>query len=978
MADDQNTADADQTSETTTETTPESAGTTPAPETTKKTAKKRRSRKKAPAKRAAADTGETTADAEADSDAPAASGADTPGEGDEPTPAKKKSRSRRKKAPPKKAVIAGSDAPDEPSPNDSASDDSAAAARADDAPETQPEPESQTDSEPESDSETDQERKPEPKSKASKKPAAKRTSKKKPERRGRSGEATETVHTIDDTPSEMIINYTPGEECRIAIIEDGKLEEFNSEPTEHVSRVGNIYVGKVVNIERNIQAAFVDFGTEEAGFLHLSDLHPRYFPGADSDETERVGHKTPRRARPPIEQALKRGQTITVQVLKEGVGTKGPSLTSYLSIPGRYLVMMPDMDKVGVSRKVEDEDERRKMRQILDQLDLPEGFGFILRTAGMERTKTELKRDLAYLQRLWKDMERRRKKGGGSRLLYSESDLLLRTIRDRATKEVTRIVIDNDAALRRAGAFFKIVSPRATTKLCQYTGSKPIFHAFGIEEQLDLMHATEVPLPSGGRLIIEQTEALVAIDVNSGKSRGAKDAESNAFRTNIEAVDEICRQLRLRDLGGLVINDLIDMRHASNRKEVENRFKDRLKRDRARSTILPISAFGILEMTRQRMRGSFEQQHFQTCPRCTGRGLIQRPDSVAASALRDLAALLENDRVQRVELVVSPVVAGALLSTRRGTLGRIERLSGKTVDVRVSETMSAGRIVRYAYDANGNDIDIDRLPTKKAQPAVTEWADTDLPPATDGWAVDLEDEAETVRTALEEEATAHERAAQEKIAHLDLPGDEPRSDDAGGDGEGGKKKRKRRRRRRRKGDGEGGEGDNNAQQDAQQDNQNENRSDDRNDSQNDDSQGRGPSEAEGQDTDEGAPKKKRRRRRRRRKSEDDNGESTGEKTGENNGDPQQSDSDNRTEDAAPSEDSPKPKRRRRRAPKGLVDGSDAPPASDNGSPAASDKNAPDAEAVQEAKPAKRKRRSLYGASRRSLSASEKANADRDT
>ncbi|MBZ0172647.1 MAG: Rne/Rng family ribonuclease, partial [Phycisphaerales bacterium] len=413
-----------------------------------------------------------------------------------------------------------------------------------------------------------------------------------------------------------------------------------------------IYVGKVVNIERNIQAAFVDFGTEEAGFLHVSDLHPRYFPGADDDETERVGRKTPRRARPPIEQALKRGQTITVQVLKEGVGTKGPTLTAYLSIPGRYLVMMPDMDKVGVSRKVEDEDERRKMRQVLDQLDLPDGFGFILRTAGFDRTKTELKRDLAYLARLWKDMERRRNKGGGPRLLYSEADLLLRTIRDRAGNDVARIIVDNEAALRRSSAFMKIVSPRASTKLCHFQGNRPIFHAFGIETQLDLMHATEVPLPSGGRLIIEQTEALVAIDVNSGKSRGAKDAESNAYQTNVEAVDEICRQLRLRDLGGLVINDLIDMRFANHRKEVETRFKERLKRDKARSTILPISQFGILEMTRQRMRGSFEQQHFQTCPRCTGRGLIQRPDSVAAGALRDLAALLEFYRVQRVELVV--------------------------------------------------------------------------------------------------------------------------------------------------------------------------------------------------------------------------------------------------------------------------------------------------------------------------------------
>ncbi len=588
---------------------------------------------------------------------------------------------------------------------------------------------------------------------------------------------------------EMVINYSPGEECRIAILEDGQLEEFDSEPTEHVSRVGNIYVGRVANIERNIQAAFVDFGVEEAGFLHVSDLHPRYFPGADLDETERVGHKTPRRQRPPIEKALKRGQEITVQVLKEGVGTKGPTLTSYLSIPGRYLVMMPDMDRVGVSRKVEDEDERRKMRQVLDQLDLPDGFGFILRTAGFDRTKTELKRDLAYLARLWKDMERRRGKSGGPRLLYSEADLLLRTIRDRTGSDIKRIIVDNEAALRRVSAFMKIVSPRATTKLCHYTGNRPIFHAFGIEAQLDLMHATEVPLPSGGRLIIEQTEALVAIDVNSGRSRGAKDAETNAYQTNLEAVDEICRQLRLRDLGGLVINDLIDMRFASHRKEIENRFKERLKRDKARSTILPISQFGILEMTRQRMRGSFEQQHFQTCPRCSGRGLIQRPDSVAAGALRDLAALLEHSRVQRVEMVVSPLVAGALLSTRRDTLGRIERMACKKVDVRVSEAIPSERVKMYAYDANGADIEIERLPKLGSKPEVKEWDKTDLSPATDSWAVDLEEEAEIVRAEMESEARAHEQAVHEKIAHLELPGEDAPT---------GKKKSRRRRRRKRK------------------------------------------------------------------------------------------------------------------------------------------------------------------------------------
>lgn len=511
--------------------------------------------------------------------------------------------------------------------------------------------------------------------------------------------------------SQMLINYVPGEECRVAIVEDGKLEELHVEKFSSASRVGNIYLAKVSNVEPSIQAAFVDFGIPENGFLHVSDLHPRYFPGGDvEDGIEKVGHKTPRRERPAMQDALKRGHEILAQVLKEGVGTKGPTLTSYLSIPGRFLVMMPFMDNVGVSRKVEDEDQRRKMREILDQLDLPEGFGFILRTAGMDRTKTELKRDLAYLMRLWKDMERRLAEGSGkTRLLYSESDLLVRALRDMLTSEIDEVIIDNEQALQRAARFLKIVAPRSSCKLLLHTEKTPLFYAFGVEPQISLMHAREVPLPSGGRLVIDQTEAMVCIDVNSGKSRDARDAEENAFQTNLEAVDEICRQLRLRDLGGIVANDLIDMRDAKNRKEVENRFKERLSRDRAKTTIATISPFGILEMTRQRMRGSHETVHFADCPTCRGRGIIQKPDSVAADAIRELAAVLSHRKIRKVEMVVAPRVASELLSHKRQLLGRLEKLMERHVDVRVSETVPVDRVTIYAYDDEG-DVDLSRLP----------------------------------------------------------------------------------------------------------------------------------------------------------------------------------------------------------------------------------------------------------------------------
>ncbi|MEO1510852.1 MAG: Rne/Rng family ribonuclease, partial [Planctomycetota bacterium] len=650
---------------------------------------------------------------------------------------------------------------------------------------TPAEPEPVAAAEPEQPAEDEAAKAEKPSKKKAKKKAAKKAGRKPPSR-SRSGDSPEPIEIEPGTApagdTDMLISYRPGEECRISLVEDRRLEDYFSEPTTRVSRVGNIFVGKVTNVESQIQAAFVDFGLEESGFLHVSDLHPRYFPGNDAEDTEKVGRKTPRRERPMIQQALKRGQEIIVQVLKEGVGTKGPTLTSYLSVPGRMLVMMPGMDKVGVSRKVEDEDDRKRMRKILDKLELPDGFGFILRTAGLEAGLEELQKDLEYLRRLWDDMERRRKRGGGPRLLYSESDLLLRTLRDQVGPNVKRIIVDHEGAIRRAAAFLKIAASSGSPSLELYEGAAPIFHAFGVEEQIARMHSPEVPLPSGGRLIIEQTEALVAIDVNSGKSRAARDAETNAFETNLEAVDEICRQLRLRDLGGLVINDLIDMRHASHRKAIEERFVERLRRDRARSTILPISRFGLLEMTRQRMRGSLEQQHFVECKRCEGRGLVRRSGSVAAEALRELTVLLDHDKNQKVELVVGPDDAGALLSERRAALARIERLSGKTVDVRISGTVAPGRFVTYAYDSNGSDVEIARLPKRAAKPKTLRWEYDDADESLDAAA-----ELEAERAEADAAASEAEQIENEKLAAIEMPGDDD-DDESGG-------RRKRRRRR---------------------------------------------------------------------------------------------------------------------------------------------------------------------------------------
>ena len=505
----------------------------------------------------------------------------------------------------------------------------------------------------------------------------------------------------------MIVHDDPGIETRIAILENGRLEELYTERTKTATGVGNIYKGRVTNVESAIQAAFIEYGGVQRGFLHVTDLHPKYFPGKET--SERVGKKIAKHKRPPIQKCLKKGDEILVQVLKEGIGTKGPTLTSYLSIPGRLSVMMPYMNKVGVSRKIEDDDQRKKMRKVLDALNLPEGFGFILRTAALGKTKADVKRDVAYLIRLWKMIETRIKSVGAPCQLYNESDLLVRTIRDILRPSINVIVVDSESSHERISSFLKIAAPRSSRKIIQYRGTSPIFHAFEIERQIEEVHSREVDLPSGGRLVIDQTEALVAIDVNSGKSRNAKNSESNALNTNLEAADEICRQLRLRDLGGIVINDLIDMGYASNRKKVEQRFQDNMERDRARSTLLPISRFGLLEMTRQRIRPSVLDSHYVDCSHCDGRGNVKTTLEVAADATRHCGWLLHHDKVSRVELTCSPAVGTYLLSNKRGELNEYESRSKKRIVVRISEELAKDRLMYYAYDDRGADIDVESL-----------------------------------------------------------------------------------------------------------------------------------------------------------------------------------------------------------------------------------------------------------------------------
>lgn len=500
---------------------------------------------------------------------------------------------------------------------------------------------------------------------------------------------------------EMIINYQQREECRIGILADGRLEEFYIERASAENHVGNIYKGIVTNVEASIQAAFIDFGLGKNGFLHISDLHPQYFPSNDRQAAEDVGRKLPRKHRPPIQRCLRRGQEVIVQITKEGIGTKGPTLTTYISIPGRYLVMMPGMRRLGVSRKIEEHENRDQLRKVLGELDLPDDIGFIARTAAHNRTRRELQADLNYLTRLWRTVERRNKSERAPAELYRESDLVIRTIRDVFAADISRIVIDDPEVAERAREFLSIFSPRSSDILQLHTDPEPVFHRYGIEAELERLHSRVVPLRIGGSLVIDQTEAIVAIDVNSGKFRSEDDAETTAYKINLEAADEIPRQLRLRDLGGLVICDFIDMRMESHRREIERRLVRNLKQHKERAKVLRMSAFGIIEMTRQRQRGGLTRSLFGDCRYCHGTGLIKMPESVVIDVMRVLQLAATREHVQTIEVTCCPDVAGVLLNRKRSAIHELETAHRRTIMIRADASFGPDQVQVQCTDHRG-------------------------------------------------------------------------------------------------------------------------------------------------------------------------------------------------------------------------------------------------------------------------------------
>jgi len=521
---------------------------------------------------------------------------------------------------------------------------------------------------------------------------------------------------------EMLINVLQPEESRIAIVEDGVLEELYVERSSAENYVGNIYKGRVVNIEPSIQAAFVDFGVGRNGFLHVSDVEYQYYKHLVDDESSeaedappaRRGGKPPKhlnernaRNKPPIQRIFQRGSEVLVQVIKEGLGNKGPTLSTYISIPGRYLVLMPGLQRVGVSRKIEDDKARRRLRQTMKNIQPPSGLGYIIRTAGVDREEEDLRRDLNYLLRLWETIARRLKNTAAPTDVYEESDMITRTIRDIYNGEIDSVVIDEENAFHRAREFMKIVMPRQVSRIHLYEGSEPIFNRYNIEDEIARIQDRYVPLPGGGSLVIDQTEALVAIDVNSGSFRADDDAEQSAYQMNLRAAEAIARQIRLRDLGGVIVNDFIDMREERHRRGVERALRDAVQRDRARTRVLRISPFGLIEMTRQRIRPSLRRSIYENCPSCNGVGQVKTSESISIEVMRLVLAATGTEKVARIVIEVHDRVGNFLNNRKRKELTRIEDDNELTISIVARADVCLEHLTCRFEDDGGREVSLE-------------------------------------------------------------------------------------------------------------------------------------------------------------------------------------------------------------------------------------------------------------------------------
>ncbi|MCK5836986.1 MAG: Rne/Rng family ribonuclease [Desulfobacula sp.] len=475
----------------------------------------------------------------------------------------------------------------------------------------------------------------------------------------------------------ILINALDPDEHRIVALKDNKLEQFHIETTAKQVTQGNIYKGIVTRVEPSLQAVFVDYGASRNGFLQKNEIHTDYFQDVEAGEKA-------------LFKLIKKGQELIVQVTKNPINQKGAMLTTFISLPGRLSVLMPGNATKGVSRKISDEDERKRLANIIKTIKIQPGFGMIVRTAGENATKTLLTADLKYLMRVWNNIDKTAIKKTAPSLLYKEQTLAVRSLRDYFTSEVKEILIDSPEIFKEVQDFISVIAPKQKKIVKQFKGEKPIFTKYQVEDQIASIYKKEATLKSGGSLVIEQTEALVSIDVNSGKSTKKKNIEETAYHTNLEACEEVARQLRLRDMGGLIVVDFIDMRMSGHKADITKTLKKHLKSDKAKTKVGGITKFGLLEMSRQRIRHSITFGSHETCPHCKGRGQIPSVETQGLAFLRQLNLKTLKPEVKEATGIVPHEVAGYLLNKKREELTEIESKRKVSITIEGDPHMISG------------------------------------------------------------------------------------------------------------------------------------------------------------------------------------------------------------------------------------------------------------------------------------------------
>ena len=491
----------------------------------------------------------------------------------------------------------------------------------------------------------------------------------------------------------MLVNAVHKEQMRMATVnEKGSLIEFNIEMSVREPIIGNIFKSKVLKVERGLQAAFVDYGGDKDGFLPLKDVNHDYLTEQGNGQSNGK----------PV---LKAGQEIIVQAVREAIGNKGALLTSYISLPGRYLVLLPHKPGGGISRKVEDEEDRQKIKNIMEQIKIPEDIGFIVRTAGFNRTKQEIFRDYQLLMRLWKEICKKASVINAPALIYQETDFGVRSLRDYLTPEIDEIWVDDQETFRKMRSYLKAVAPRHLRMMKHYKEKTPIFDRFQLEEQIGVIYRERVEMKSGGYIIINPTEAMITIDVNSGRGSHKKNIEETAFQANIEACEEIARQLRLRDLGGLIVIDFIDMMDKKHIADVEKSFKKALSLDRARIQLSRISKFGMLELSRQKKQSTIQEISYTRCPYCKGSGLRPSLEYAALGAFRKIESEAVKGIYSELRIILPHEIADYILNHKRSELLNLESTFGLTLHISGS-TESAWDKVDIQQTIKENTFDV--------------------------------------------------------------------------------------------------------------------------------------------------------------------------------------------------------------------------------------------------------------------------------